>query len=144
MSDQSDAAVNALFESPDYVNKKASETIAQSLFQDFQMLVFTSVIQAFLAKTEDPEAFLKPIIDSWKERSEVFLKKEAKRFQEVILKSAATDSHKLSDDVQSIFVNYSNTLTTAYSKANKAVNEIVDFLLNKQKTNQSKKENSND
>ena len=145
MSLESDKAVSALFESEDYVNKKACESIAQSLYQDFQMLMFVAVFQAFLAKTEDPEGFLSPIVTSWRERSESFLKSEAKRFQELIFKSSATDGHKLSSDIQSIFTNYSTTLTTAYTKANNAVDEIVSMLLNKPKKSQTEnKESKND
>lgn len=134
-------AVDALIESDSYVNKKASESIAQSLFLDFQMILNLAFWQALLSNHEDPEGFMTKIRSDWEERSTAFLKSEAKRFQEVILKSAATESKKLPDELQTIFSDYSRTMTTAFGQAAKAVDEIINTLL--QNTN-NKKETQND
>ena len=134
-------AVDALLQSDSYVNKKAAETIAQSLFQDYQMLMNLAFWQALLSKHENPEAFLQKIRSDWEERSTAFLKSEAKRFQEVILKSAATENKKLPQELQNIFSDYSRTMTTAFGQAAKAVDEITEVLLKPTKT---KKETQND
>jgi hypothetical protein len=134
-------AVEALIESDSYINKKAAEPTAQSLFQDYQMLLNLAFWQALLSKHEDPESFMNKIRSDWEERSTTFLKSEAKRFQEVILKSSATEGKKLPSELNNIFSDYSRTMTTAFGQAAKAVDEISEVLL---KHVTQKKETEND
>lgn len=140
MSTEVQDAVDALIESDSYVNKKAADTIAQSLFQDYQMILNLAFWKAMLANHKDPEGFLHKIKSDWEERSTVFLKSEAKRFQEVIFKSCATQEKKLPEEIQNIFSDYSRTLTTAFGQAAKAIDEITQTLL----TKSNEKENQND
>jgi len=141
MSDEIENAAEALIESDSYVNKKAADSIAQSLFLDYQMLLNLAFWQALLARHENPEEFMNKIRNDWEERSTTFLKSEARRFQDVILKSSAEEGKKLPDEVQNIFTDYSRTLTTAFGQAAKAVDEITKTLL--QNTNNTK-ESQND
>lgn len=137
-----DEAAEALNDSDSYVNKKAAESIASSLVTDFQMLMNLAFWQALLAKHEDAENFVNTIRSNWEERSSTFLKSEARRFQDVILKSSSTEGKKLPDDIQNIFTDYSRTLTTAFGVASNAVDEIIQMLLQQNPT--SKKENENE
>lgn len=134
-----DEAAEALADGDSYVNKKAADSIAQSLVTDYQMLLNLAFWQALLANHENAEKFMNDIRHSWEDRSTTFLKSEARRFQDLIFKSSATEGKKLPDDIQNIFTDYSRTLTTAFSVAEKAVDEITQTLLSK--TSTSKKDN---
>lgn len=142
MDNENLKAIEALTQSNEYVNRKAVDTISQSIFHDFEFTLQVAIFRAILSKFEDGEEFLRKIQKDWIERSTAFLKSEAKRFQDVILKANAKERQKLGDNIEDIFKNYSNTLTVSFERASDAVEETIKVLLDN--STQTKKENEND
>lgn len=116
-----------------YINKNAYESIAKSMFSDFETTLLVA-ISAFLLKNQpDKEDFLKQIKFIWETRAKSIIRSDFQRFEELVIKQ--NDEKVLPDTIKDILNNYKLTLETAMQATEKSVDIIIDSILGKNKEN---------
>ena len=115
-----------------YINKNAVDSIAKSLFSDFEITLLISISTLILKNQPNKKDFLDQIKFIWKTRANSILKDDFQRFQELIIKQS--DEKVLPDTAKDILNNYKLTLDTAMVAVEDSVNTIIETILCEKET----------
>ena len=120
-----------------YINKNAYESIAKSMFSDFESTLLFAITTLLLKNQPDKEEFMKETKFIWETRAKNIIKADFQRFEELIIKQ--NDEKVLPDTAKDILNNYKLTLETAMQATEKSVDIIIDSILGKNKETQNER-----
>ena len=120
-----------------YINKNAYESIAKSMFSDFESTLLFAITTLLLKNQPDKEEFMKQTKFIWETRAKNIIKADFQRFEELIIKQ--NDEKVLPDTAKDILNNYKLTLETAMQTTEKSVDIIIDSILGKNKETQNER-----